>query len=831
MVNVWQDLRHAFRRLRKNPGFALAAILTLALGIGANTAIFQLLEAVRLRSLPVQDPANLVEIRIADSEGARGSFSAWHAGATYAIWEQTRDRQKAFSGVFAWSSTSLSLASTGEPRLASAILATGGFFDVLGVRPVVGRLLGAEDDRKGCSAPAAVLSHAFWQRELGGDPSVVGRKISLGRYPYQIVGVAPASFTGLEVGRSFDVAVPLCAEALPSGSPNRLDSGTDWWLIVMGRLKPDWTREQASAHLAAISPGLFAASLPPNYPRESVARYLGFKLEALPGAAGISLLREQYTDSLVFLQATAGLVLLVGCANLASLMLARASARERELAVRMAFGAKRGRLVRLLLAESLLLASLGAVAGTWLAGALSGVLVSAIDSRPGAVFLDLGFDWRVFGFAAAMATLCCALFGLAPALRPARISPQNVVRGAGRGTTDDRTRLALRRVLVIGQVGLSLVLVAGAFLSARSLDNLQSQKTGLAVKDVVIAYVDMSSLGLSGERWLSFHTELYDRLRAVPGVVSVAETGVVPLSGSNWSNAVWMDGADSRRRTDSRFTHASAAYFATLRVPLVAGRVFDHRDTPEAPRVAMVNEAFARAVFGPRSALGQRFWREATSQGPAEPFEVVGVVKDTKYADLRDGMPPIAYLASSQQRELAGFAQLLIRTARAPKAMVPSLRKAIQQLGPSIVATFQDYEGMLEGSLVRDRVVAMLSGFFGVLALLLATLGLYGVIAFVVSRRTSEIGIRIALGAKRTAILRMVVTEALALVAVGLVAGLVLTVTLADMVRSLVFGLEPNDPLTLGVAGLVLGLVGVATSLLPARRAARLDPVVALRCE
>ena len=400
MSTLWQDLFYGGRRLVRSPGFTLAAVLTLALGIGANTAIFQLVEAVQLRSVPVRDPESLVEIRIADMSKARGSFG-WHAALTNAIWEELRRRQDAVAGAFAWGSGRLSLESTGEPRFASAILASGGFFETLGVQPAVGRLLGERDDQKGCAAAAVVLSHAFWQREYGGDPSVVGRQVNLGRYPFEIVGVTAAGFTGLEVGRSFDVAVPLCAEALPPGKESRLDSGTSWWLVVMGRLEPGESRERASAELAAISPGVFEATLPPNYPRESVASYLGFELEAQPASGGISLLREQYSASLLFLQATAGLVLLVGCANLASLMLARATARERELAARVALGAGRGRLVRLLLSESLLLAALGAVTGAWLAGGLSSVLVSAIDTRPSSLFLDLGLDWRVFGFAAA----------------------------------------------------------------------------------------------------------------------------------------------------------------------------------------------------------------------------------------------------------------------------------------------------------------------------------------------------------------------------------------------------------------------------------------------
>jgi predicted permease len=735
------------------------------------------------------------------------------------------------AGIFAWSPGRLGLESAGEPRFASAILASGGFFETLGVRAAVGRVLGPSDDQKGCSAPGAVLSDAFWRREYGGDPSVVGRTINLSRHPFEIVGVAAAGFTGLEVGRSFDVAVPLCAEALPPGKPSRLDSGTFWWLVVMGRLAPGETRERASAELAAISPGLFEATLPANYPRESVAKYLGFKLEAQPASGGISMLREQYAASLLFLQATAALVLLVGCANLASLILARATARERELAARTALGAGCFRLVRLLLSESLLLAALGAVVGAWLAGWLSGVLVSAIDTQPSSLFLDLRLDWRVFGFAAAVATLTCALFGLAPALRAARVSPETVLRTAGRGTTASRGRLGLRRALVIGQVALSLVLVAGAFLFARSLANLERQDTGMALGGVEIAYVDMRPLRLSAERLLSLRGEVCDRLRAVPGVLSVADTNMVPLAGSAWGNAVWRDGGDPAARTDASFAATGPGYFTTMGVALLEGRTFDDRDTLQAPRVAVVNQAFAKAVFGSASPLGRRFWQEATPDTPDRPFEVVGLVADTAYRDLRRGRPPIAYLALAQDPEPSSYMPLLVRTEGAPTMLVPSLRAAIRELDPAIVSTFQDYPSLIERQLVRDRVIAGLSGFFGLLALMLAALGLYGVMAFAVSRRTAEIGIRMTLGAERAAILKLILREALVLIALGLALGLGLSLALAHTVRSLVFGLEPNDPLTIGLACAALGLVGLGASFLQARRAAGLDPVTALRQE
>jgi predicted permease len=831
---LWQDIRYGTRRLRHSRGFTLVAVITLALGIGANTALFQLLDAVRLRPLPVQSPGQLAEIRVADPEGrARGNWSTWHAGATNAIWGQIRTRQDAFTGVFAWSSTGVRLTSdtAAEPRFASALLVSGDFFSTLGVRPALGRLLTATDDTRGCTAPGVVLSHAFWQKEFAGDAGVLGRAITLGRDAYRVVGVTPLEFTGLDVGHRFDIAVPLCTEWLPPGSPNRLESGTEWFLIVMGRLKPGWTLDRAGAHLAAISPAIFDASLPANYPVESVQSYRAFHLTAVDASGGISMLREQYTAALWFLQATAVLVLLVGCANLANLMLARATTREREIAARVALGASRWQLVRVLLVESLLLSIAGAYAGAWLAKGLSAALVRFLDGGSNSLFLDLAMDWRLLAFMSLAAMLTCVLSGLAPAWRAAHVSPETVLRGSSRGLTDGRARVGLRQALVVAQVGLSLVLLAGALLFTRSLGKLMSQDLGLRPDGLTIAYVDMSGAKVPVERRATFKRDLMRELAGTPGVVAAAETSVVPLSGSISDNDVWLDGAENTR-ADANFMDIGAGYFDALGMPLVAGRAFgDAEDTPGAPLVAVVNEAFTRKFLAGGNPLGRRFWRQANPSQPETRYEIVGLVKDAKYQTLREAFSPTIYLPASQDPRPGNFAMLLIRTSMPAPTVVPTLRDAFKRAGAGIVPTFQNFREMIDRSLLQDQLLAGLSAFFGVLAVLLATLGLYGSMSFAVARRTKEIGLRMALGADRRGVLTMVLREASVLVAAGCVIGGAVAFLLARFVRTLVYHLEPNDPASMLAAALLLAGVALAASFVPARRAARLDPTAAFRAE
>src|SRR5690242_3395832 len=452
--NCWQDLRYAMRQLRANPLFTAAAILSLALGIGANTAIFQLIDAVRLRTLPVKNPQEIAKVAIDHRGGASGHFSTRYPDLTYAVWEQIRRQQQGFSAVFAWGPNVFNIAPGGEVHNVQGLWVSGEFFETLGVAPALGRLLGPEDDRPGCGSPAVAISYSFWQREYGGEHTVLDRTLLINRQPFRIIGVTPPDFTGVEVGRYFDVATPLCSEPLVNGEYSQWKSRSGWWLSVMGRLKPGWSIERASAQLRAISPGLFEVTLPPEFNPSNAKHFLQYKLGAFEADSGLSDLRQSYERPLWLLLGLAGLVLLIASANLANLMLARASTREKEIGVRLALGAGRGRLIRQLLAESLLLAFLGAATGAFLARNLSQVLVASLSTQHDPLFVDLATDWRMLGFTMGLAVLTCILFGLAPALRTTRVAPGVVLKEGMRGTTADRSGFSLKRVLAVSQIAL-----------------------------------------------------------------------------------------------------------------------------------------------------------------------------------------------------------------------------------------------------------------------------------------------------------------------------------------------------------------------------------------
>jgi putative ABC transport system permease protein len=784
-----------------------------------------------LRTLPVSSPQELAEVRIDDMDGARGSFNSWNPTVTNPVWEQIRNQQQAFSGVFAWSPTQFNLAPGGEPRPAQGLWVSGDFFKVLGVRPIIGRVFTPEDDQRGCGSPGAVISHSFWQREYGGDPSVVGKELTLAGRSLEIIGVTPAGFFGLEVGQSFDIAIPICSEALLLGKNSQLDSGTTWWLTIMGRLKPGWSLEQATANLNSISSGIFELTLPAGYPSVSVDNYLGFKLAAFPAGTGISQLRETYSSPLWLLLAIAGMVLLIACANLANLMLARASAREREIAIRLAIGASRGRLVRQLMAESLLLAMVGAGLGLFLARELSRFLVSFLSTQGNSLFVDLDTDWRVLAFTTSVAIVTCVIFGLTPALRATRIGPAAVLKADSRGMTASRERFSLRRALVALQVALSLVLVVGALLFSRSLSNLLAEDAGFQPKGILITSISLPRLNLPEERRLDFKRDLLERIRAIPGVDSAADTNVVLLSGNAWGNDVWLDGSDSGQRTNSSFSRISSDYFKTLATRLLAGRDFDDRDTTRSPNVAIVNESFARQLVNGANPIGARFWREATPNDPERVYEIVGVVKDTKYRDLRLDFAPIAFLPLSQDPYPSQFAQILIRSSATMSNVISPVKQALEEINPKIVVNFRVFETQIWDSLLRERLMATLSAFFGFLAAMLAAIGLYGVISYGVAGRTKEIGIRMALGAERRDVLWLILREALLLVSIGVAIGLPAVLAATRLVSSLLFGLKPADPVSLSVAIILMFIVAAMAGYIPARRATKVDPMVALRYE
>jgi putative ABC transport system permease protein len=834
--NAWRDLKHGARLLRLNPGFAIVAVLSLALGVGANTAIFQLLDAVRLRTLPVREPDRLVEVRIGDTpHGRTGGFRGPRPMLTNPLWEQIRDRQQVFSGAFAYGSTSFNLTTGGEARYALGLWTSGEFFTTLGVPAAIGRVLTSDDDRRGCASPPAVISYGFWQRELGGDAAVIGRTVTLDGHEYPIVGVTPASFFGMEVGRAFDVAVPLCAEPLSGGAQSSLDKADVWFLAAFGRLKPGSSIEQATAQLASISASVFKQTVPARYRAEDANNYLAFKLAAFPAGTGVSQLRRTYEAPLWLLLATTGLVLLIACANLANLMLARATTREREVAVRLAIGASRARIVRQLLAESVLIAIIGAGFGGLLALWLSDLLVGFLTTDTSKAFVVLTPDWRVFAFTAGLGVFTVVLFGLAPAIRATDLTPGAAMKAASRGATDSRERFGLRRALVVVQVAVSLVLLVGALLFVQSLRNLLSQYVGFREDGILIANLDFARTALPVERLQPTFDDIARRLATLPAAESAAQTFIVPVSGSGWNNNIVIKGKRYTSRDDLvNFNAVGPGYFKTMDTPLLAGREFDdRRDTQSSLKVAIVNELFARKFFPDRNPIGESFQIDVGVGQPQPPYEIIGVVKDTKYTDLREPFKPIGYLAMAQgdPRETEPFTSIVLR-ARAPMStLAAQVTAAIRDFNPSIVVQYRTMQGQIRSSLVRERLMATLSGLFGVLAAVIATVGLYGVMAYTVARRRNEIGIRVALGASRYDVVRMVMSEAGVLVTAGLVIGAALAIAAARTAGALLFGLPPGDPTTLAAAVAALGAVAILAAYFPALRAARLEPTEALREE
>lgn len=838
MNALMQDIRYGLRMLGKSPGFAAVAILTLALGIGANAAIFQLIDAVRLRTLPVKDPSSLGVVHINKNHWGSGNFNGPYAEFTFPLWKQVEQRQEAFSSIAAWgggAGQNINLALGGEVDLAHPIWISGDFFKTLGVEPFIGRLISAEDDQTGC-AGGVNLSYAFWQRRYGGAASAIGRTLTLDGHAFPILGVAPPSFYGVSVGDRFDIAVPICAEPIVNPQFSRLTgarSREDWWLSVFGRLKPGWDLKRATAQLGAIADASLHETIPQQYDAEGVKHYLGYKFYAETAENGFSYMRRDNSDSLYLLLGLSGLVLLIACANLANLMLARASGREREVAVRLALGASRGRLIRQMLSESALLAIAGAVCGGFLAAGLSRFLVAFISTPGNPVFLDMPMDWRVLGFAAGLAILTTILFGLAPALRSGRTPPGSVLKTGGRGTTTGRERFRLQRILVASQVALSLVLLAGALLFAHSLRNLMTRDPGFQENGILVADVNYPRLKLPDMQDVPFELDLLERIRAIPGVAAAAAANRYPVSG-NSSNDWVLDDKGGHPNGASWEDFVSAGYFATIEDPILEGRDFNSDDSVNSPRVAIVNETFVKKFLNStHEPIGKQFRVWAPPGQQPRIYTVVGESKDSVYNDMHDPLVPVMYFPRSQLVPpfLGPEAYFLIRSRGGMAGLTNEVKNTITGVNPEIDIWFGVLRTQVRESLTQDELMATLCGFFGALAVLLAAIGLYGVISYTVSQRTNEIGIRMALGAQRRNVLRMILSEVGILMIVGLVVGIGLTLAGSKAASSLLYNLKPTDPITLGLAILLLAAIGLAASFVPARRASKLDPMAALRYE
>ena len=767
------DLTFGARQLRLNPGFTTVAVLSLALGIGANTAIFQLIDAIRLRGLPVSNPSQLVAIDTAKDFLTSGRYSSRIRAFTSAQLDAIRQDQQAFTDFFSLHDTRFNLSNAGQSRFAEGLYVSPNFLKVLGISPVIGRDF-SQTQNKSCSAPGVLLNYAFWQREFGGNLDAIGKLVSLDGKQFPVIGVTPSSFFGVEPGQRFDVALPLCAETLfAKDGKGRASSRIEWWLSAIGRLKPGWSVERASNYFRDLSPAVMRASLPSEYRPEQTKKYLKNKLRAISASAGVSAVRRQYENPLWILMGLTGLVLLIACANLANLLLARASAREREIAVRQALGASRLRLIMQLLCESLLLALMGGVFGAVIATILSRTLVLFLSNSKNQIVLGLGFDWRIFAFTGSLAFFTCLLFGLLPALRASEATPASAMRGS-RTSTATRERNTLRRILVVSQVALSLVLLVAAVLFSRSLQKLFATSTGFDSQNVLLTSVDANSSSFPNpERRKQLFRELEFRLSSLPGVAAEARVSFTPFSGNGWNEDVHPD--NDRSRTggkESWFNRTGPGYFSTMGTPLIAGRDFNARDDAHSPDAAIVNQGFSKRFFAGKSPIGRSFRVEQRAGEADRTYKIVGLVADTKYNELREQNEPIAFLPVAQDKEVPEGINLVIRSRASLDSLSHAIQREIAQINPSLLVEFKVLDVQIRESVLRERLMANLTLGFGFLAACLSTLGLYGVMSYLVARRRGEIGLRLALGAARHNILGLILKDAGKMVAIGLIAGI-----------------------------------------------------------
>ena len=805
-----QDLRYALRMLRQSPGLTAVAALSLALGIGANTAIFSLMDAVLLRMLPVERPAELERIDFVFS---------------YPIFRELRQRNHVFSGMFGRHAVPVSLVSAVRTEPGVAELVSGNYFSVLGVHPTLGRTLTDGDDQAPMAHPVAVLSYNYWRRRLTADPAIVGKTVRINGYPFTIAGVGPPGFLGVEVGSAPDVWVPMMMQPLIFGMGRQAFDQVNWgWMTVMGRRAPGISETQAQAALNVS----FQQIIQELAGAQKFTGRAGVSIRLEPGGKGLSRLRSQFENPLYVLMAMVALVLLIACANIANLLLARSAARRREIAVRLALGAGRMRLVRQLLTESTLLGILGGALGICFSAWGVRLLLTFLPVSRLPLSLEAQVDGRVLAFAMATSILTGLLFGLAPAIQATRPDLTSSLKNEGTAFNPGSRRFELRKILVVSQMALSLLLLVGASLFLRTLRNAAAIDLGLNTANVLMASVDASLNGYTPVKAAELYRQLEARLRESPGVQAVGASESTLLSGESSQVGMRVPGrADPAGGRSILMNRVGGDFFAATGINFLRGRGFGLQDAPSTGRTAIINETAARDFFGDEDPVGRK-----VRLGGDNSVEIIGVVRDSRYRSVRETTPRIAYFTFQQDQGAVGARTYYLRTAGDPIGFIAVLRRELQGLDKDLplynVKTFLDQKNE---SLSRERLIATLSGFFGVLALLLASIGLYGVTAYGVLRRTREIGIRMSLGAQRGIILRMILKDCLVMVAAGVAVGLPLSLWLSKIVSSQLFGVAPGDVASIGGAALILTVVAAFAGYLPALRASRVDPMVALRYE
>ena len=846
MTTLMQDLKYGLRMLLKSPGFAVVVVLSLGLGIGANTAIFTLIDAVMLKTLPVENPEQLALFFDGSDEGTRISRGGMGTGErwryySYPLYEYLRDHNQFFQGICAFrlgedrlsvSVQGARASSAQSTQKATGHLVSGNYFSVLGVNAILGRTLSPEDDRPG-ARPAAVISYGYWKSEFGGDPSAVGKVADLNGTPFTIVGVTPPEFFGERVRKSPDFWLPIATQPQVMLHDSYLNDSGVYWLNLMGRLKPGVTRQQAQAaatvQLRQFLTDLMGSHISDTDRKEIAKSYV----ELGSGGPGISGLRLNYSQPLRILMAFVALVLLIACANVANLLLARAAARQKEISMRLALGAGRGRLIGQLLTESLIMATLGGVLGALLAAWGVEILVTKFAGRTSP--LNVHPDLRVLMFTLLVCALAAILFGLAPALRSTRVDLAPALRANTAAAGASGRRWSLGKALVSLQAALSLLMLFGAGLFVRTLQKLEAEDLGFNQQHVLLVSIDPRLAGYHPAQLAPFYQQLLDRVNALPGVRSASVAAYSPLSGTSRSTDITVQGytPPPGADTDVNVNVVGWKYFATAGMPMLLGREFGPQDTPTSPKVAVVNATVAHDFFGKGNPIGRRFGFGGGDAKHSGDIEIAGVVADAKYRDVREKPQRMVFVPVLQaQGDEAYVSEVDIRTLGDPRVVASEVRGAINEINSGLsVTNVTTLSEQVHDWFDEERTISQLSSFFGLLALALASVGLYGVMAYAVARRTSEIGVRMALGARSADVRWMVLREALLLVLAGVAIGVPAALAASRLIASMLFGLTRWDPLTISAATLVLVAVAILAGYLPARRASRVSPMVALRYE